>query len=829
MEEMLQKRKNTQPNTVVVPVTPGRAPVSPHLVSLRDEVLEKAWKNIEVYHPGKDQKNSRESVDFAELVRAANQSVHEEDKIKKPNVDILKEIARIESRYGGDDEYVIVPKKYLQKTSVQAEQSTNSHDAPVITPIYQPIFFKDRIARVKEKIENSFQIKKFASAMVILSLLATLPFPALGFYHKVEENTAKIIAESSNAFLSLQSSTVAAFNQNLPQAESDLTSALNSFGNARVLVDKEFKALVYILDLLPVVGTKIKARQELLEAGHYVALGNAYLIKGVNEATIKKNGNTIDQLRELRIHIRGALPQYDEAIKRLSAIETTALPSEYQEPFDEFRGLFEGVVKDIKNVSDVIGGLELMLGSEGFKRYLVVFQNQYELRATGGFIGSFATLDVQNGKILKVEVPGGGSYDLQGQLSAYVKPPLPLQLINERWEFQDANWFPDFKTSAEKLAWFYQKSRNTTVDGVIAVNASVLERLLRVIGPIKNEQYDLMLDSETAIKNLSYEIDSYENADGENTPKAVLSVLLEQITGVLGSIKPEQLIVLVTELSDALHEREIQTYFTDSRIQSLARDYGWSGEMIQTEETQDYVMVVHSNIGGGKSDVNIQQLVQHQAVVEDDGSVIATVMITRTHEGKEDPNSLFEQLNSSYVRVYVPEGSELLDAGGFVYPDESSFRVSPQWYTDDPDLSSIERDESIHAGTGTRIVNEFGKTSFGNWMVTEPGSQSRIYFTYRLPFNVFGTEEKVEDQGVVGEYWNRVTSLAREYSGESSRYSLLMQKQSGINTEYESTVIYPDGWSPVWKTDDEIALSRNGASIHGILESDKTFGIVMKQ
>lgn len=82
-------------------------------------------------------------------------------------------------------------------------------------------------------------------------------------------------------------------------------------------------------------------------------------------------------------------------------------------------------------------------------------------------------------------------------------------------------------------------------------------------------------------------------------------------------------------------------------------------------------MVVNTNIGGGKSDANIKQTVEHQAVVQSDGSIIATVIITRAHEGIDDSDSLLGQLNSNYIRVYVPEGSELLDSGGFVYPDEA--------------------------------------------------------------------------------------------------------------------------------------------------------------
>lgn len=828
-----KKKKPGIAASISVTVTPHAPPVSQHVVSLKNDELEKAWKNIPVYSPGADKKQRPPQVNFAKLVHDANtvqsrknQKIRKEDSnVKKPEIDILKAIDQLGVGSDRDIEITITPRKPHQKVVAATKFFQESEITANEKKTFSIFSFKQTGTKVKEKLVHSFHIKKFAATMVILATLATLPFPVLSFYHKVEDNTSQIVRESTNAFLSLQSSTVAAFNQNLPQAESDLNAALNSFGTARTMVDKEYKALMYVLDVLPVIGTKIKSRQDLLEAGHYLALGNAYLIKGIDSAVEAGTASTtIDRLTLLRTHIRGALPQYSEALKRLDTVEQTSLPSEYQESFGEFRGLFHKLVSDIKNVSDVIGGLELMLGSDGFKRYLIVFQNQYELRPTGGFIGSFAVVDVQNGKILNIDIPGGGSYDLQGQLSAYEKPPLPLQLINSRWEFQDANWFPDFKASAEKLAWFYQKSRNTTVDGVIAINASVLERLLRVIGPIENNEYNLMLDSESAIKNLSYEIETQGVLSENNTPKAVLSVLLTQITDTMKNIKPEGLVKLVVELSDALNQKEIQTYFADNRVESVVRSYGWTGEITKSSPSQDYLMVVNTNIGGGKSDVNIKQTVEHQAVVQSDGSIIATVIITRAHEGVDDPGSLLGQLNSNYIRVYVPEGSELLDSGGFVYPDESSFRVSPSWYTEDADLNSLEHEQSTHVGSGTRVVNEFGKTSFGNWMVTYPENQSQVYFTYKLPFKVFDDgSEKNKDS-----YLDKIAAFTREYEEPTSRYSIVIQKQSGIESDYTHTVIYPDKWRPVWKTDDAISLSLNGAETHGILESDKVFGIIMK-
>jgi len=465
------------------------------------------------------------------------------------------------------------------------------------------------------------------------------------------------------------------------------------------------------------------------------------------------------------------------------------------------------------------------MGGDGFKRYLIVFQNNFEMRPTGGFIGSYAVVDVQSGKILNIEVPPKGSYDFQGQLDVYEKPPLPLQLINKRWEFQDSNWFPDFETSAKKMSWFFEHGKKVSVDGVIAINSSVLSRLLKVVGPIENDNYALLLESENALENLEKEIRNYDNYE-ENNPKEVLSQVLDQILESLQNINPNKLVSLVKEMHEALSQKEIQLYFNDSYVQNAVKEYGWTGEILATKDNQDYLMVVNANIGGEKSDFNIRQTIEHQAVVSEDGSVIDTVVVTRKHLGQSG-EKYFDDPNINYLRVYVPEGSELLDAGGFVYPDEASFQVPPKWYEDDVDLENIEKEESIHLTTGTRVNKEFDKTSFGNWIVTKSGEESKVYFVYKLPFSVF--EKTIEHVNKSKFNFNSILGI-EDKTKSLSRYSVLLQKQSGMDSKVFNTIIYPDVWSPIWKEGSEDwQLSSNGASIEENFDNDKIFGIVMEE
>jgi len=789
-------------------------------------------EKINVYKNESKKPATRVVVDFGSLVKAENKKqsilqIKNPISISKPLLEVVKDKKENKKnsspKFKITKHYRLVPRFYVIKKVV-----ANSKKFVADFVEFVSAKIKD-VGQVFYDFWHGFNFRRFTVSFLLLTIVCTIPFPAVGYYKKIKADTSEIVSKSSDAFLALQSSTVSAFNNDLPGAENDLNSALSSFGSAEEIIDKEYKAALYVAKLLPVVGDKVKSRQDLLLAGHQLALGNAYLVKGIDEATKPETAdNLIARLAILQQHLRGALQAYNTALDKIDNVEITAVPAEYQQSFTDFKILFAGFVTDMDNYDQVIRGVQLIMGGDGFKRYLVLFQNTFEIRPTGGFVGSYAVVDVSNGKITNIDVPGEGSYAFQGQLDVYEKPSLPLQLVNKRWEFQDSNWFPDFKASAQKMAWFYEHGKKTTVDGVIAINSSVLERLLTVVGPLQNEDYSLLLKSEDALTKLESEVRNYDNTE-ENTPKAILSVVLNQVFSSIQNLKPSQLVGLITQLHEALSGREIQLYFNDSYVQNILQDYGWTGEILPTKETQDYLLVVNSNIGGGKSDAQITQKIEHQAVVQEDGSVIDTVIVTRKHNG-QGGEAYYDIPNIDFLRLYVPEGAELLDAGGFVFPDENSFKVPPSWYQDDVDLQKNEQNSQLDQKTGTEISQEFGKTVFGNWVVTKANFESQVYFIYKLPFNVL-SEAKLDTEVLTNKKFFNFTNFFSQKVKNSllSHYSILLQKQSGQTSGFDHSIIYPDGWTPIWKEGDSLELSTNGGSIVENFDNDKIFGIVMEK
>ncbi len=651
---------------------------------------------------------------------------------------------------------------------------------------------------------NAFQWKRFVAAVIVLAVILFAPGPAKSYYLNLKTTGNQVLDNSNAGFVALQSSTAALMQADLGKAEDSLITALHKFDEALQTLQNEHQFIQTLISMVPMLNEEVKNRENLLTAGHSLALGNTYVLKGLSESQANKNQSLTTRISILNSHLKAALPNYEKALADLSGVKEDVLPVEYQASFKEFKGIFATLVNDMNQLTGLGGAIEEIFGGVGHRRYLVVFQNPDELRPTGGFLGSFAVLDIKDGKVVDFKIPAGGSYDLKGQLNERIEPPAPLLLANNLWQFQDSNWFPDFPSSAEKMLWFYRHSRGVTVDGVIAINAPVLENLLAITGPVTDDVRGLKITSDNALTAIRETINT-EKDKNKDKPKQVIADLAPKFLQYFENIEPADLLPVLSGLQDALVTKDIQVYFTDQKTESTVKNYGWGGHILPTNN-QDYLMVVNTNIRGKKSDANIKQDIIHESQLQPDGSIIDTVVITREHLGTQG-EKLYGDPNVDYIRLYVPEGSELIKAGGFSWPDEKSFLPPDEWSKKDVFLAGLEVEVGFDNKTGTRVTKEFNKTVYGNWVITPPGQKNEIYFTYRLPFS----------------------NLVKEDSKTLS-YQLAVQKQSGSPTSFSSQIIFPDGWEPAWKDGDNLSLAQNGATISiDQFKTDKVWSLIMKK
>lgn len=224
----------------------------------------------------------------------------------------------------------------------------------------------------------------------------------------------------------------------------------------------------------------------------------------------------------------------------------------------------------------------------------------------------------------------------------------------------------------------------------------------------------------------------------------------------------------------------------ETAAQELVQDLNWDGSLSQTKG--DYLMPVSTNLGGGKSDAYIHDLIDHRAEIGAQGQIVVTAKITRTNTAPAS-DSLGYLNNVDYFRLYVPQGAQLLEAGGFRPPSSELFKQLADGAKDDLDLLNISGATTIDNRSGTRINNELGKTVFANWLQTAPGETETVYFRYQLPQSI-----KISSQQGA----NFLNYFSPDYA-EVDDYSLLIEQQSGKrHSQITSTVILPDNYRVVW-------------------------------
>jgi hypothetical protein len=294
------------------------------------------------------------------------------------------------------------------------------------------------------------------------------------------------------------------------------------------------------------------------------------------------------------------------------------------------------------------------------KRYLVLLQNDAELRPTGGFIGSYMKLTVDTGRIGERTIED--VYTADGQMKGHVDPPDPIRQLlgQEHWYFRDSNWNPDFRESGARALWFYQKETGGQADGVVAVNSGIVRDILAAIGPVEIGDNDRITADNFNDKALAYtEKDFFP---GSTQKKDFLGMLTEALLRKAddGGGEVEQKVVQV--LLRALLNGDILVYFADPEIQRLAEQFGWSGAVPELTDCAEkssaafgcrilYSYVNEANVGMTKTSRSVGRQTSRTITVSEDGSVSETISqtLTATRSGGEGETGY-----TAYLRFILP-------------------------------------------------------------------------------------------------------------------------------------------------------------------------------
>lgn len=376
----------------------------------------------------------------------------------------------------------------------------------------------------------------------------------------------------------------------------------------------------------------------------------------------------------------------------------------------------------------------VILGTPEKQTYLFLLQNNTELRPTGGFIGTYGILQLQDGDIKEFATDNIYNLDNPVKKELHVTPPEPLQryLSMTQWFMRDSNWHPDFPISAEKAVEFYHLENGPveTINGVISVTPNVIHDLLTITGPITIDGDEYNADNLT--EKLQYEVEVAFRQEGISDAgrKAVIGKLANQIMDRIMDTPKSQWSDLATVLLDNLEEKHIMIYSNNSDVQTLMSEIGWDGSLHQGDG--DFAMVVDTNLAALKTDRVMSKQIDYTVTPEGDDLVV-DMTLRYKNDGQFD---FFTTRYRSYTRIYVPAGSELISSEGFLSND--------RYLGGEPTTAEVSYDADVD------------KTVIAGFISVEPKTEETIRLRYRLPRSL---ADRVADIG----------------------YSLYFQKQSGTD------------------------------------------------
>lgn len=298
-----------------------------------------------------------------------------------------------------------------------------------------------------------------------------------------------------------------------------------------------------------------------------------------------------------------------------------------------------------------------ILGKDSPKTYLVLFQNNMELRPTGGFIGSFALVSFDGGRL--TEMNAFDVYSADGQLKGHVEPPAPIKkyLGEANWFLRDSNWDPDFPISAERAEWFLDKEIDRQVDGVVALDLEVAKGILLATGPVLLPDFNQAFDYKNLYENLQNEIES-EFFPGSQKKTNLMTGLTREMITRLANLEEDKYLPVTEELFKSLEERHIQIFLNNQEAQEAISKLGYSGEFPQptclVNCFSDWYGAVDANVGVTKANYFINRTYDLDVTISDQ---VAKKTLTINYENTANPALGQTGRYKTYTRVVVPEGS----------------------------------------------------------------------------------------------------------------------------------------------------------------------------
>jgi hypothetical protein len=467
--------------------------------------------------------------------------------------------------------------------------------------------------------------------------------------------------EVTTARLALEAARVTLSANNLAGTTASLDRAAHSIDQASA---RGGKFPLNLLEPIPLVGSPVKALAAGGRAGqNAVAAGR--ILNGAVGSFLTPGTAGVDGHNLSAVH--AAANASDGAVVTATA-RLTAAHDDLAGPAGAFLPQISSEARSLRRTVD--GALrQLNSGNHGLDlvakltapdtdaRILLLSQDTMELRATGGFIGSFGVFHFDHGT---VKLERFDSFEALPVPDPPMQAPDELATVQSRpWDLSNSNWWPDFPTSAKTAVEMFRRQGGGEVNGVMAITETVMADLVGVFGPIDVPGYDQPVTKDGFAQRIVYEVELKRPLDSPR--KKFLTLLSDTIFARLFALPPAQLPAVVKALGGAAGAGDLQVWFSDPAWEQNVAGTPVDGAL-PTDPKGDFLLFAESNMTASKANADLVRAI-HYGVKSTGGHLVATLDIDYRDNGVEsEVNPYYNGL----IRVYVPKGSELAeDSMGF--------------------------------------------------------------------------------------------------------------------------------------------------------------------
>lgn len=393
-----------------------------------------------------------------------------------------------------------------------------------------------------------------------------------------------------------------------------------------------------------------------------------------------------------------------------------------------------------------------LLGFEEPKKVLVLFQNPYEIRPTGGFIGSYGVVEISKGKIISIRIDD--IYNPDGQIDVKrvnVAPPEYIKyfLKEDKLYIRNANFSSDFPTSARTINELFDKSIQEKFQTVVAIDTKFIEKFLSTYGDIYLNSYEETITSENFVERAQFHSE-FNYQPGVSEKKSFLTSLGSKILEKLMASKPEELTPFIDSLYSLLESKNFQIYTELPFLSRTLSNLEWDGSNITTKG--DFLKIVNSNYGGNK--VNYLTENKYNYAIRSmtrDGVLRGSLTLEYKNKAKDKAWPYGNFIN--YIKVLTPTGSKLTNAKVILPNGREVILMNNMLLSSEGIYQTFETSLSIEPDSTQTLVLEYDlpenfnivknkNTSYSLIWQKQAGDESGFNFTFE-PFYGYNSS-KVE-------------------------------------------------------------------------------------